>query len=165
MKRTATLTVLLWAIFAGAFAHAAESALGSLAFQGPDGAPASLANHRGRYVLLNIWATWCAPCVEEMPALARLQAAVGGERFAVLPVSVDREGAPVVRAFFDKHGIRGLPVLVGKSSSVFKAVGENRLPVTILIDREGREVERRLGRKAWDSPAEIDRLRKISAGS
>ncbi len=129
-----------------------------VAFTDERGAQQTLADYRGRVVVLNLWATWCAPCVEEMPALDRLQAAV--KEAAVLPVSVDRDPA-AARAFFEKHGIRHLPVLSAKASAIFKAVGDNRLPVTIVFDAAGREVERHVGKREWDSPATVARLKAL----
>ena len=74
----------------------------------------TIADYRGRAVVLNFWATWCAPCVREMPSLDRLQAEVSGEGIEVLTLSEDRGGAPVIKRFYEKLGIRNLPVLVDK---------------------------------------------------
>ncbi len=113
----------------------------------------SLADFRGRIVLLNYWATWCGPCVEEMPALERLQAKHGGNEFQVAAISVDRQGLPVVDPFLDKIGIRQLPIYLDRSGASMRAFAVRGLPTTILLDREGNEVGRLEGMAEWDSPA------------
>jgi thiol-disulfide isomerase/thioredoxin len=125
----------------------------------------SLADLRSPGLVVNFWATWCAPCVKEMPALDRL-ARVGGERgLQVLALSADREGASVVREFYDKNNIRHLPVAIDKLSRVARAVGIDGLPTTVLYDSEGREAGRVIGVAEWDTPAALDFLsRCLAAG-
>ncbi|MCZ6607411.1 MAG: TlpA disulfide reductase family protein [Alphaproteobacteria bacterium] len=102
----------------------------------------TIADYRGRAVVLNFWATWCAPCVREMPSLDRLQAAVSGEGIEVLTLSEDRGGAPVIKRFYKKHGIRNLPVLVDKRGEVLRKMRVRGLPTTLLVapgvDEKGR---------------------------
>lgn len=115
------------------------------------GAERSLADWRGKVVLLNLWATWCAPCRKEMPALDRLQQALGSEHFEVVALSVDRGGAEVSRKFLDQIDVKALGLYVDpttRATSQLKAVG---LPVTILIDGDGREIGRLTGPAEWDS--------------
>ena len=105
----------------------------------------------GRVVLLNLWATWCAPCRKEMPALDRLQQALGSDRFEVVALSVDRGGIEKSKAFFDEIGVKALKLYVDPSTratSKLKAVG---LPATLLIDEQGREIGRLTGPAEWDS--------------
>lgn len=109
-----------------------------------------LADFKGRVVLLNLWATWCAPCVEEMPALDRLEAKLGGPDFTVLALSVDREGLAKVQPFFAEHGIAVLDAYLdpaGRSPTLF---GVRGLPTTLLIDRDGTVVGRQEGAAEWD---------------
>ncbi len=119
----------------------------------------TIADYRGRAVVLNFWATWCAPCVREMPSLDRLQAKVSGEGIEVLTLSVDRGGAPVIKRFFKKHGIRNLPVLVDKRGEVLRKLRVRGLPTTLLIDARGNEVGRVLGALEWDSPEAVALVR------
>jgi thiol-disulfide isomerase/thioredoxin len=125
--------------------------LSNAAFQNASGQPVSLETFRGRVVLLNLWATWCLPCRKEMPALDRLQAALGGPEFEVVALSIDRAGAGPSKKFLDSTGVAKLALYVdptAKLGNEFKAVG---LPTTILIGRDGREIGRLLGPAAWDA--------------
>ena len=125
----------------------------STAFLDPDGRPIKLDAYRGSYVLLNVWATWCAPCVKELPSLDRLQAALGGDRFRVLLVSVDRKGLDLAAPFLTKLGIRNLRTASDAKSELARALGASGLPTSVLIDPDGRIVGRMLGDAEWDSPA------------
>ena len=116
------------------------------AFADADGRAASFADFRGKVVLVNVWATWCAPCVREMPTLARLEAALGGEDFAVVAIAVDRQGMPAVARFYGTHGIANLPPFVDPSYAVPRALGVVGLPTTVLLDRAGPR-DRPLGRR------------------
>ena len=133
--------------------------LPQLVFEDIAGKRHSIADFKGKVVLLNLWATWCAPCREEMPALDRLQAQLGGPRFEVVAVSVDQQAPALARKFLDEAGVKSLALYVdptGQASFKLNAVG---LPATLLIDREGREIGRRLGAVKWDSPQIVDTLR------
>jgi thiol-disulfide isomerase/thioredoxin len=111
-------------------------------------------------VLLNIWATWCAPCREEMPALDRLQAELGGERFQVIPISVDVQGVAIARKFYAEVGIKALPLYVDPSAKAAFTLDAAGLPATLLLDREGREIGRHLGAVKWDSAEVVADLRR-----
>jgi thiol-disulfide isomerase/thioredoxin len=128
-----------------------------LAFTGPDGAARTLADWRGRVVLLNLWATWCPPCKAEMPALDRLQARVGSKDFEVVTVNVDT-GAPEKRkAFLAEAGIGALADHADPSMRIFKALqaaGLARgLPTTLVVDRDGCELATLNGPAEWDGAA------------
>ena len=123
-----------------------------LRFEAADGAAAALSDFRGRVVLLNVWATWCAPCRKEMPALDRLQAEIGGADFQVVALSIDRGGRDAVQSFFDEIGIKNLRVYLDQGSEVMGTLGVVGLPTTVLLDRDGREVQRWVGPAEWDSP-------------
>ncbi|MGR3461507.1 MAG: TlpA family protein disulfide reductase [Roseovarius sp.] len=120
-----------------------------------DGRDLTLADFRGRVVLLNIWATWCPPCRDEMPTLDRLQARLGGADFHVLPLSIDRAGLGPVRRFYDEIGIAHLGMYLAEDIRVMAAFAVAGLPTTILIDRQGRELGRLSGPAEWDSPENI----------
>jgi thiol-disulfide isomerase/thioredoxin len=112
----------------------------------------TLASFRGQVVLLNFWATWCAPCIREMPALDRLQGDLGGRDFTVLIVSEDRGGAKVAVPFLRKLGLTRLDTYLDPKGALSRAMGLNGLPTTVLIDRDGREVGRVQGAAEWDAP-------------
>ena len=115
----------------------------------------SLADFRGKYVLLNVWATWCGPCVAEMPSLDRLQADLGGANFTVLPVSVDRGGVTAVTDFYDKHRIHHLGVFVDPSNRIAMSLSIQGLPTSFLIGPDGRAVGALTGATDWDTPEAI----------
>ena len=109
----------------------------------------TIADYRGSGVVMNFWATWCAPCVREMPSLDRLQAKVPGIR--VLALSVDRGGAPVIENFYRQHRIANLDVLADEGAKLMRKLRVRGLPTTLLIDVHGYEVGRVVGPVEWDS--------------
>jgi len=111
-------------------------------------------------VLVNVWATWCEPCREEMPTLDRLQARLGGDRFQVLALSVDQQGATIARKFYDEYAIKALPLYVDPTAKAAFVLDAPGLPVTLLVDRDGREIGRHLGAVKWDAPEVVERLRR-----
>ena len=126
-------------------------------FTGADGRDVSLADFAGRPLLVNIWATWCAPCKAEMPTLDALAALEEG-RVSVIAVSQDLEGRAPVRAFFDKSAITNLEPYTDPENALLAAFGNNiALPTTILYDPEGLEVWRVTGGVEWDD-TEIAKL-------
>lgn len=138
--------------------------LPDIAFNDDKGQPRSLAEWKGKVVLLNLWATWCAPCKLEMPSLDRLQAKLGGADFAVLPVSLDRGGADVPRKFLSASNLANLPLLQDETAGLAGKIGAIGLPATLILDREGREVARLLGPAEWDSPHAVAVIREVIAG-
>jgi thiol-disulfide isomerase/thioredoxin len=117
------------------------------------GAPKTLKDFRGKTILLNLWATWCAPCREEMPSLDRLQQELGSPTFEVVALAVDRTGAVAAQKFLDSVDVKNLKLYVDqttRSGSALKAIG---MPTTILIDAQGREIGRLPGPAEWDSDA------------
>lgn len=120
-------------------------------FQDATGETLTLADFRGRVVLLNVWATWCPPCREEMPSLDRLNAKLGGPAFEVVALSIDRDPA-LVKPFYQEFGVQTLHGYFDSSSKVSSILRAPGVPITLLIDQEGREIGRALGPAAWDSP-------------
>lgn len=120
----------------------------------------SLADFRGDAVVLNLWATWCAPCAREMPQLDRLNARLAGDGIRVLALSEDRGGARLVKKFYDVNRIQNLDVLVDDGGKVLRELKVRGLPTTVLIDVDGREVGRALGAAEWDSDAIVIFLRR-----
>ena len=136
------------------------TSLPELRFVGGDGRPMTFADFRGHIVLLNLWATWCVPCRKEMPTLDRLQAALGGPQFQVVPLSIDRGGLPGVKAFYRQLGLKSLGIYndpTGRAASDLGAVG---IPTTLLVDGEGREIGRKVGPADWDSPQAVAVIRR-----
>lgn len=114
--------------------------------------PVELGDFRGRVVLVNLWATWCPPCVHEMPSLDRLQGALGGEGLAVLAVSVDRKGLAIVKPFLRDLAVRHLEPYVDPNGTLAAAFGMTAVPTSYLIDARGRLVGAMEGSAPWDSP-------------
>lgn len=122
-----------------------------LAFTTRDGATKQLKDFRGRVVLVNLWATWCGPCVEEMPSLDRLQARLGTD-LTIIALSEDRRGAALVDPFLAKIGIKSLAVYLDPKSAALAAFGVEGLPTSFLIDRDGDLLGKLEGAAVWDSP-------------
>jgi len=133
-------------------------------FTGSDGTIHSLTEFKGRVVLLNLWAPWCAPCVKELPALAALQRALARERFSVVAIDVGRDTLPETSAFLASHGANALATYRDSSSSALRAYAAYGLPVSVLIDGKGREIARALGPADWSAPDSVRYLRRLSGG-
>jgi thiol-disulfide isomerase/thioredoxin len=121
-------------------------------FAALDGTRVRLADFKGRVVLVNFWATWCPPCIREMPSLDRLQATLRDRGLAVLAVSIDRGGAKVIRPFAERLGLEHLGLYHDDKGALFKAFGVTGLPTTFLIDRRGQTVGAYPGPAEWDGP-------------
>jgi thiol-disulfide isomerase/thioredoxin len=130
-------------------------------FEDDQGQPRSLADFRGKIVLLNIWATWCAPCIKEIPALDRLATALNGADFAIVAVSIDRKGIDAVRKVFTERNVQKLPIYIDRSGEALRAVRAIGLPTSLLIDRDGREFGRAVGPAQWDDEVTISFFRGL----
>jgi thiol-disulfide isomerase/thioredoxin len=126
--------------------HKGEAAP-TAAFTGPDDAAVTLAAFRGRPLLVNLWATWCAPCVAEMPTLDAL-AAKSSEAMAVIAVAQDLQGAEVVDPWFQKAGLKALQPYLDPQNGLLDAAN-SALPTSIFYDAEGRELWRVVGAIDW----------------
>ena len=135
-------------------------ALPELRFVDGEGRPLTLADFRGKVILLNIWATWCIPCLREMPTLDRLQAKLGGPRFEVVVLSIDIGGVGVVKKFYRALRLEALGIYVDKTTRARTALGITGIPTTLLIDRQGREIGRFAGPAEWDSQEAIKTIRR-----
>ena len=129
--------------------------LPDLRFANGAGAPRALSNFRGRVVLLNLWATWCVPCREEMPALDRLQGTLGGPEFAVVALSIDRGGVAAVKNFYEELHLRALGIYVDQNGDALGKLGSVGIPLTVLVGRDGRELWRVVGPREWDAPEAV----------
>lgn len=143
--------------------HPAPKPVAAISFLDDQGQAQSLADFKGKIVVLNVWATWCVPCRKEMPSLDRLQTALGSPDFAVVPVSIDRGGMSIVNRFYTEIGIAHLAKLTDTSGQVLRALGVIGLPATLIIDRTGNEIGRVLGPAEWDAPEIIELLKTLIA--
>ncbi len=121
-------------------------------FADGNGATKSLADFKGKVVLLNIWATWCVPCREEMPALDKLETELGGKDFAVVAVNIDKGGPDKARAFLQETGATHLALYTDPSGKLFAALKAVGMPTTLVLDRDGKEIARLVGPADWSSP-------------
>lgn len=137
---------------AGLLVHDPRAAMPDVAFQDSAGAPLSLSAWKGRVALVNLWATWCGPCRKEMPALAALQKDLGSKDFEVVAVSLDMKGIPASSAFLKETGAEALALYADPKGELLNTLNAPGLPVTILVDRQGREAARMVGPAEWNSP-------------
>jgi thiol-disulfide isomerase/thioredoxin len=138
-------------VMAAFVAKKTPEALPEISFKDPSGKNVTLADFKGRTVLLNLWATWCSPCREEMPSLDRLQQALGSDKFEVVALSLDKQGAAASQKFLDDVKAKALKLYVdasAKSGIDLKLIG---MPTTLLINKDGLEVGRLAGPAEWDS--------------
>ena len=120
------------------------------AFSNDAGEPTKVDDFRGRLVLVNLWATWCAPCLVEMPALDRLQEKLGGDEFEVVAISLDKD-ANKAREWLDTNGIRHLSFYNDQTMKLHEDFGAAGLPTSYLIDPKGRLIGYLEGDAAWDA--------------
>lgn len=132
-----------------------------LSFADASGKAMTLQDWRGKVVLVNVWATWCAPCREEMPTLDRLQKKLGSDKFEVVALSVDQAGASVVKKFFDEIGVENLGILVDEQMGALRELAIYGLPATILINAKGQEIGRVVGPAEWDTPEMVTFLDSV----
>jgi thiol-disulfide isomerase/thioredoxin len=144
---------------------APRRALADAAFRDAEGGERRLADFAGTGLVVNLWATWCPPCVEEMPALDRLARQVRGEGIEVLALSQDRGGAEVVRAFYGRLGIRYLGIWLDPRGAAGRAWGKRGLPTTLIVDRAGMEAARLEGITEWDAAPMVARIRRLVAAA
>ncbi len=132
-----------------------------IAFVDEAGEKRSLADYHGTPAVVHFWATWCFPCRDEMPTVDALQRALGDD-IVVLPLSVGRDGAETLRAYYQDHGLKTLPVMIDEKMKTARALKVNGIPTTIFVDGNGTEVARVLGERDWGDPAAVDLVRRIA---
>ena len=130
-----------------------------------DGAAATLADFQGQFVVLNLWATWCAPCVAELPALARAQDMLGDDAL-ILPVDMEKKSVEEISAFLADNGAGSLPTYIDSDYALMQAfeaftVG---LPYTIFIDADGQQIATASGPQEWDDPEAVEYIRQMAMG-
>ena len=140
--------------------------LPDLEFLDTDDKPLLFSNYRGKAILVNFWATWCAPCVKEMPSLDRLQAAMGKDKFVVIPLSLDGPSRPKVAPFYEDQKLTNLGIYFDKGRRIMQSLDVSILPTSILVDRSGREIGRLEGEADWDRPEAIALMKAaVASGS
>jgi thiol-disulfide isomerase/thioredoxin len=135
----------------------------AFSFKDASGKERTLAEWKGRAVLLNLWATWCAPCRKEMPTLSALQTQLGGKDFEVMALSLDLKGLEASRKFLDETGAGNLVAYTDQSTKALAALQGVGLPLTILIDKQGREIGRLIGPAEWNSAEALDLIKSAIA--
>jgi thiol-disulfide isomerase/thioredoxin len=141
----------------------APKTLPNLEFQDAGGKPVRLEDFRGKVVLINFWATWCAPCVKEMPSLDSLQGALPKDRFVVLPLSIDGPSKPKVEPFYKERKLKQLGIYFDKGRKTMQSLDVTLLPTSVLVDPARREVGRIEGDADWDTPEAIALMKAAMA--
>ena len=148
----------------GLVIHDAPVAAPGLPYRRADGTEGALSDYAGQHVVLNFWATWCAPCREEMPSLQALQTELGGEAFAVVTLATGRNPPQAIRRFFEETGVTDLPQYRDIDQQIAREMGIFGLPITVILNPEGQEIARLRGDAHWDSPEAIALIEALLAG-
>lgn len=143
--------------------HSEPIAGSEVAFLGEDGAEMTLANYAGKHIVLNFWATWCAPCRKEMPDLSDLQTQLGGDTFEVVTIATGRNPRPAMERFFDEIEVDNLPLHTDERQNLARSLGVLGLPVTLILDPEGNEIARLQGDAEWNSESAVAILNAVIA--
>ncbi|NNF23875.1 MAG: TlpA family protein disulfide reductase [Rhodobacteraceae bacterium] len=145
--------------------HSEPMASSAESFTTADGETRSLADWRGKHVLVNFWATWCAPCRKEMPALDALAAEFGGDSFEVVTIATGRNPMPAINRFFEEEAIENLPILLDPSQALARDTAVLGLPITVILDPDGQEIARLRGDADWSSDSAKAIIAALVAGS
>ncbi|SEO82618.1 Thiol-disulfide isomerase or thioredoxin [Salinihabitans flavidus] len=143
--------------------HSTPREVSTDSFETEDG-PMTLADYKGKIVLLNFWATWCAPCRKEMPMLSDLQSEFGGEEFEVVTLATGRNLLPAMKKFLSEIGAENLPLHRDPNMTVARGMGVFGLPVTVILNRDGQEIARLQGDADWNSQSTRDILTALIDG-
>ncbi|HKP23931.1 MAG TPA: TlpA disulfide reductase family protein [Dongiaceae bacterium] len=114
------------------------------------GEPADMAPYRGKVLLVNLWATWCAPCIKELPSLGALQQELGGDQFQVVTIAFDERDPAKIESFLAQHGAGNLPVLIDRDRTLEKVAEVSALPTSLLVDRDGKVKAMVTGDACWN---------------
>lgn len=134
-------------------------------FQDEDGKPITLTYWSGKILVLNIWATWCGPCVEELPSLDRLAATLPSDRINIVAVSQDKAGASVVRPFLAKLNLLNIRAFVDPLGRLSRELGVRGMPTTVVFSEEGAVLGRLEGPAVWDSPEFVTAFQKLAGNA
>ena len=141
--------------------HETPRAVAAESFMDGQGRMVTMADFKGRVIVLNIWATWCLPCVEEMPSLDNLQGVLGDEDFQVVALSIDKTGLREIEYFFAQNELENLTIYRDEAQKLFDQLAVVAIPTSLIIDRQGREIGRMVGPATWDSDRMIATLHDI----
>ena len=144
------------------FVHDEAKVIQDFEFIDDDGKAHNLIDFKGKVLLLNFWATWCKPCVDEMPALSQLTSKIKNPNIVIMPISLDFKGASEVKDFYDDYKIDNLPIYLDNKNQGFNILQIKALPTTLIIDKNGNEVARILGQINWNSDNVIDYLNNLA---
>lgn len=145
--------------------HSVPQETSDAVFLDEDGGEMTLADLEGGHVVLNFWATWCAPCRKEMPSLANLQAQLGDEDFRVVTVASGRNPPEAIDRFFTEEAIEGLPKYRDPDMALSRSMAVAGLPITVILDPEGMEIARLRGDAYWDTDSAVAIINAIKDGS
>lgn len=148
----------------GLVIHDQPKSVAAIDIRDADSRPAGLDTLKGKPVLLNLWASWCMPCVAELPALDRLKPALEAKGVALVALSLDRGGKLTVVNTFARLGIKTLDIRTDENRVAAEKLDAPALPVTLLIDAQGREIARFIGAAEWDGPPAARLLDALAAG-
>jgi thiol-disulfide isomerase/thioredoxin len=145
-----------------ALAQMAPQPAPALAFTNADGKALSLKTYAGHGLVVNFWATWCGPCVAELPSFAAAAPALRKDKILVLPISIDMDGAQAVQPFYASHGITTLPVLLDADGNALDALNAPGIPVTLIINAAGQLVGRLDGAANWNTPGTLKTILQLA---
>ncbi|HEV8388607.1 MAG TPA: TlpA disulfide reductase family protein [Dongiaceae bacterium] len=127
------------------------------------GQPADMAPYRGKALLVNLWATWCAPCIQELPSLGKLQEQLGGADFQVVTIAIDERDPSKIAPFLAAHGAGNLPVLIDLNRTIDKIAQVSALPTSLLVDRDGKAKAMFTGDARWNCGKALDAVKAFVA--
>ena len=130
-----------------------------ISWQNVENKTLGITHFKGKIILLNFWASWCLPCIRELPSMDRLQQSLGGSDFSVVAISLDRGGAKVAKRLFRRIKITNLKLYVDKTSASAKKLGVRFMPTTFIFDRKGRKIGKLQKAAEWDSPEAKDLIK------
>jgi len=144
--------------------HDTAQQVSQTGFVDETGNPHHLGDFEGKYILLNFWATWCAPCRKEMPALNRLETRLGGDRFQVVTVATGRNSVAGIRRFFEENNVDALPQYRDPKQALARDMAVLGLPISVILNPDGKEIARLRGDATWDSDSAISIFTALIAG-
>ena len=124
---------------------------------------ADMTAYRDKVLLVNLWATWCAPCIEELPALGKLQRELGGAGFQVVTIAIDERDPAKIEPFLAKHGADNLPVLIDRDRTIDKVAKVSALPTSLLVARDGTAKAMLTGDASWTCGKALETVKAFIA--